>query len=240
MNTVTKNWLALVAFATWCSIVCTPAFAFQTEEVLEKERRDTSRFFEDAHDALSEALDMFDEKGELKESKDIAFYDLAEAMKNNIYEEDKQSATEDELSEKGYINSFNHIAAQAIMTTLFDEKLADYVADTHERKNMPELITGDFTKEQIDDIKFGVVDNYVDIVNNEWGQELGKFLKSKYAIDRSTLWTPELMSKYLNDIQSYFGRVFQIRLNPFTAQDHVSKQFSKKLNHIMDDVSGMW
>ena len=172
--------------------------------------------------------------------KDVAFYDLAEAMKNNIYEEDKQASTEDELSEKGYINSFNHIAAQAIMTTLFDEKLADYVADTHERKNMPELITGDFTKEQLEDIKFGAVDNYVDIVNNEWGQELGKFLKSKYAIDRSTEWTPELMSKYLNDIQSYFGRVFQIRLNAFTAQDHVSRQFSKKLNHIMDAVSGMW
>ncbi len=48
----------------------------QTEEMLEKERRDTSRFFEQAHDSLSEALDMFDEKGELKESKDIAFYDF--------------------------------------------------------------------------------------------------------------------------------------------------------------------
>ncbi len=48
----------------------------QTEEVLEQERRDTSRFFEEAHDSLSEALDMFDQKGGLKESKDIAFYDF--------------------------------------------------------------------------------------------------------------------------------------------------------------------
>lgn len=48
----------------------------QTEEVLERERADTTRFFEDAHDALSEALEMFDEKGELKESKDLAFYDF--------------------------------------------------------------------------------------------------------------------------------------------------------------------
>ena len=48
----------------------------QTQEVLEQERRDTSRFFEQAHDSLSEALDMFDDKGGLKESKDIAFYDF--------------------------------------------------------------------------------------------------------------------------------------------------------------------
>ena len=48
----------------------------QTQEVLEQERRDTSRFFEQAHDSLSEALDMFDKQGELKESDDIAFYDF--------------------------------------------------------------------------------------------------------------------------------------------------------------------
>ena len=52
------------------------ALAAQTEEMLEQERRDTSRFFEQAHDSLSEALDMFDKKGGLKESKDIAFYDF--------------------------------------------------------------------------------------------------------------------------------------------------------------------
>lgn len=48
----------------------------QTEEMLEQERRDTSRFFEEAHESLSDALDMFDAKGGLKESKDIAFYDF--------------------------------------------------------------------------------------------------------------------------------------------------------------------
>lgn len=65
--------MALVAVST---IFAPDAAAFQTEEMLEKERRDTSRFFEEAHESLSEALDMFDAKGGLKESKDIAFYDF--------------------------------------------------------------------------------------------------------------------------------------------------------------------
>ncbi|QEG23666.1 hypothetical protein MFFC18_35670 [Mariniblastus fucicola] len=65
-----------MALVTLSAIFAPPVGAFQTEEMLEKERRDTSRFFEQAHESLSEALDMFDEKGELKESKDIAFYDF--------------------------------------------------------------------------------------------------------------------------------------------------------------------
>jgi len=171
---------------------------------------------------------------------DKAFYDLAESMKNNISKEDQTLATKDELSDKGYVNTFNHIVAQALMTTLFSEALADFVADTHERKNLPELITGDFTEKQRSDIKNGAVDNYVDIINNEWGQELGKLLKLKYNIDRKTIWDSELLANYLNELQSYFGYVFKIRFKPFTSKDEITTRFSLKINRIMDDVSGLW
>ena len=74
LNTI---WTASLTVVFGCLLFAVPqAFALQTEEMLEQERRDTSRFFEEAHDALIEALDMFDEKGGLKESKDIAFYDF--------------------------------------------------------------------------------------------------------------------------------------------------------------------
>lgn len=171
---------------------------------------------------------------------DKAFFDLAETMKNNIYKEDLALASAGELSEKGYINTFNHVIAQALMTSLFSEDLADFVADTHERKTMPELITGNFSKEQLGDIENGVVDNYVDMINNEWGQELGKQLKGKYNLSSDTYWTSELLTNYLNDLQSYFGRVFMLRFNPFTEQDELTIHFANKINRLMDDVSGLW
>lgn len=171
---------------------------------------------------------------------DQAFFDIAEMMMKNIYKADLASATEDELSEKGYINTFNHVVAQGLMTTLFSEKLADFVADTHERKNMPELVTGEFSEDQLKDIKNGVVDNYVDIINNEWGQEVGKRLKQKYKINKETFWTSQLLADYLNEFQSYFSRVFKLRFNPITEKDEITIRFANKINRVMDDVSGMW
>lgn len=168
---------------------------------------------------------------------DIAFYDLAESMLHNINEIDFASMTAEDQSDKGYLNTFNHINAQAIMTTLFSEELADFVADTHERRNMPELITGKFTVEQLADIKNGPVDNYVDIINNEWGQELGKMLKWKYKIDRETIWTPELLANYLNDLQSYYSWNFQMGFKPFKAEDQLVTRFSFKIKSLMESLS---
>lgn len=168
---------------------------------------------------------------------DIAFYDLAKKMLENIEDEDRNNLSEEDQSDKGYINTFNHVNAQSFMTTLFSEELADFVADTHERKNMPELISGRFTEEQLSDIKNGPVDNYVDIINNEWGQELGKMLKKKYNINRSTNWTPQLMSDYLNDLQSYYSWNFQMGFRPFKKDDQIVLRFSNKLQSIMNDLS---
>ncbi len=171
--------------------------------------------------------------------KDVAFYDLAETMMDNIIDVGIVPQDSSDFSEKGYINTFNHINSQALMTTLFSEKLADFIADTHERSTLPELISGAFSKEQLTDIKNGAVDNYVDFVNNEWGQEIGKVLKSKYKINRQTHWTPELLADYLNDIQKYYSEALQIGFDPYSREDEVVVRFSEKLNLVLKNASKM-
>ncbi len=168
--------------------------------------------------------------------KDIAFYDIAEIMMNHIIEVGLTPQDSLDFSEKGYINTFNHVGSQALMTTMFSEKFADFMSDTHERSTLPELITGDFTEKQKNDIKNGAVDNYIDFINNEWGQELGKMLKKKYKINRQTNWTPELLCNYLNDTQNYYSEVLQIAFKPFNPEDEVVMKFSAKINRVMNDI----
>lgn len=170
---------------------------------------------------------------------DIAFYDLAETMLYHIVEDDLMHLSSLELSEKGYLNTFNHINAQTFMTILFSERLADFIADIHELGNLPELVSGAFTAAQIMDLEKGPVDNYVDIVNNEWGQELGKLLKEKYKINKKTVWTTDLLATVLNEIQQYYSWVFQIGFKPFKPSDDLVKRFSSKINQVMKDVSGL-
>lgn len=164
---------------------------------------------------------------------DLAFFDLAKSSVARINTPDLAFRNPQDSTEKGYLNSFNHITAQAFITTCFSEELADFVADTHERYRHPELITGKFTKEQIADLAEGPVDNYVDIVNNEWGQELGKQLKKKYNINDETNWTPELLANYLNDLLSYYSWAFQIGFEPYDPEDEEVLRFSGKLDAVM-------
>ncbi|MEO1263810.1 MAG: hypothetical protein AAFZ15_33695 [Bacteroidota bacterium] len=168
---------------------------------------------------------------------DVAFYDLALAMLHNIVDDDLMEINSEDLSEKGFINTFNHVTNQALMTSLFSERFADFIADTHERTNLKELITGNFTKEQLTDLEYGPVDNYVDIINNEWGQELGKSLKLKHKIDRNTFWSPELLAAYLNDVQSYYSWNFKIGFKPFLPSDKLVIKFSIKINKVMGNMA---
>jgi hypothetical protein len=119
------------------------------------------------------------------------------------------------------------------MTSIFSEDLADFVADVHERHNLPELISGIFTPHQLNDLKDGPVDNYLDLINNEWGQELGKTLRAKYNLCRNTQWTPELLANYLNDIQSYYSWTFWIGFKPFRPDDEMVVRFAGKINKVL-------
>ncbi|UTW63807.1 hypothetical protein KFE98_06610 [bacterium SCSIO 12741] len=161
--------------------------------------------------------------------KDFAFYDLALAHTQNISTPELAYLTARDSSEKGYINSFNHITAQAFITTLYSRKLADFVADLHERYAMPELLTGEFTEDQLSHPDDNPVDNYVDMINNEWGQQLGLDLKKKYSINPATEWTPELLANYLNDLQEFYSWSFQVAFKPFRPDQEIVIRFSQKI-----------
>lgn len=164
---------------------------------------------------------------------DVAFYDLAETALANINTPDLAFRYPADTSEKGYINSFNHITAQAFITSFFSEELADFVADVHERKNMPELVSGEFTPEQLSDPENNPTDNYVDMINNEWGQELGKRLRKQFGISAETHWTPRLLADYLNELQAYYSWAFQIGFRSVQPQDEVVVRFADKINYVM-------
>ncbi len=169
---------------------------------------------------------------------DVAFYDLAEKSVGNINTVDLAFRHPRDSTEKGFLNTFNHITAQAFITSCFSEEMADFIADVHERYHHPDLITGKFTEAKIKDLEEGPVDNYVDLINNECGQELGKQLKEKYNISRDTHWTPELMANYLNDLQGYYSWAFQIGFMPFRPGDEIVVRFSGKINAAMK--MGRW
>ena len=164
---------------------------------------------------------------------DPSFYDLAQTAVKNINTPDLAFMNARDSTEKGYLNSFNHLTAQAFITSCFSEQLADFVGDAHERYYHPELLTGKFSEKQLKDLGEGPVDNYVDLLNNEWGQELGKVLKEKYRISALTNWTPELLTNYLNDLQSYYSWAFQIGFEPISMQDELVVRFSQKLNVVL-------
>ncbi len=167
---------------------------------------------------------------------DVAFYDLAEGSVKNINTPDLAYQTVRDSLEKGYLNTFNHVTAQAIITSFFSEELADFMADVHELHHMPELTTGKFTSEQLRDSINNPLDNYVDLINNEIGQEIGLQLREKYHISPESPTTPELLASYMNDLQSYYMWALKIGMHPFKPTDDLIVRFSNKMNSVFEGV----
>ena len=164
---------------------------------------------------------------------DPAFYDLSALTVKKIIDKEAFVTAKDSGS-KGYLNTFNHITAQALLTSIFSEDIADFIADVHERDNMPELITGVFTSAQLKDPNMNPMDNYVDMINNELGQELGKALKEKYGINENTKWTPKLLAAYLNELQAYYVKSFDIGMQAFDESEVEIKRFTNKVNRLFN------
>lgn len=164
---------------------------------------------------------------------DVAFYDLAEHTVIKIRNKKQAYLSPRDNGEKGYINSFNHVTAQALITIIYDEEVADFIADVHERYNMPGLIQGSFSEQQMNDPNNNPIDNYVDMLNNEWGQKLGEQIKAKYKISRKTNWDPEFLASYLNEIQHFYSWAFDLEMEPFRAEEEVIQLFCNKLNRVL-------
>ena len=169
--------------------------------------------------------------------REVAFYDLALAFSKHINTPEMAYTNAKDSGEKGYINTFNHVVAQSVLTSFFSKELASFLADIHERKNMPELTTGHFTAEQLKDTANYPEDNYADIINNTIGQKLGLVLQKKYKLKRIRQCTPELFANYLNDLQSYLSWSMRIGLKPFRSDDEVVVRFVYKLNRALNSYN---
>jgi hypothetical protein len=167
----------------------------------------------------------------------MTFYDLAEISFRHINTPGLAYQTARDSSEKGYINTFNHTTAQALITSFFSEDLADLIGDLHERSNMPEITCGRFTAGQLADTINSPVDNYVDIINNEIGQQLGLALKAKYRLSPASVCTPQLLAAYLNDLQAYYMGSLEIGMDNYRATDPAVINFSDKINLLL---KGSW
>jgi len=98
---------------------------------------------------------------------------------------------------------------------------------------MPELTTGKFSEEQKTDTINFPVDNYVDLVNNEIGQELGILLSTKYHITRQTIWSKDLLCNFLNDIQDYYSWSFDIGFKAYQPNDKLILRYADKINQVI-------
>ncbi|MDG1725018.1 MAG: hypothetical protein P8I11_04955 [Bacteroidia bacterium] len=163
---------------------------------------------------------------------DVAFYDLAQASMRNVTVTKNSFKTLRDSLEKGYINTFNHITAQALITAIYNEDIAHFIASVHERFHMPHLVSGKFSIIDLTDTVNYPVDNYIDIINNEIGQELGKYLKHKYNINQKTKWTADFTCKFLNEIQDYYAESFDIQIKSYKNNDRLIMRFSKKIEAI--------
>lgn len=164
---------------------------------------------------------------------DVSFYDLALTSFLHINTPNLAYKNSRDTTEKGYINTFNHITAQALITYFFSENLADLIGDLHERNNMPEITSGRFTKNQLKDPINSPEDNYIDIINNEIGQKIGLMLKNKYKLNGNLKCSALLLTTLLNDIQSYYMWALEIGLEPFRPSDEIVNKFSNKINIIL-------
>ncbi len=185
--------------------------------------------------ALEMAYILSRRRADIFGSKDVAFYDLAETSLRHINTPQLAFLSVQDSLEKGYLNTFNHITAQALITSFFSEELADLIGELHERYYMPQLTTGKFSEAQLKDTINNPVDNYVDIINNEIGQKIGNALKKKYQIRANTICTPELLAAYLNDVQCYYSWALGIGMDHFRATDAVITKLSKKINALLKE-----
>jgi len=157
---------------------------------------------------------------------DVAFYDLAEMMLNNMILEQNRNLNSKDFSELGFINTYNHIVAQALITIIYSDAIADSIACYHERIRSDELINP-LDVMELSDVH---IDNYVDMINNEIGQRLGIAISDFLFTQKYEEWNPKILAKVLNLIQSYFSRHFQISFKPFHPEDPQLIKFAHKIN----------
>ncbi len=123
-------------------------------------------------------------------------------------------------------NMLLHVAGQATLTTLYGRNVADLAGDIHER-GQPALITGKISATE----ERQAIDNYSDLVNNLYGQDIGKRLSEKFS--SKTAWTPALTAEFFNAIQSEIAAETGLTFKPFDEKNIKIQKFTNLLNEVM-------
>lgn len=110
----------------------TSTFA-QTEEVEKQEREEVNAFFEKAHSALVEALDMFDKQEQLPGQEDLAFYDFLSRTK-----ESQQEKIEDYLDAAAEALGISNMSERRNKIANMREEISDQrqSLSTYQRKRI--------------------------------------------------------------------------------------------------------
>jgi RHS repeat-associated protein len=124
-------------------------------------------------------------------------------------------------------NMLLHVFGQAVITTIYGRSSADFAGDAHER-DTPGLISG--TIAPADERK--AIDDYTDMVNNLYGQDIGERVGKKLGVSSSTVWTPALTAKYVNAVQAEIASEMGWKMTPFSAKDPEIVKFSALLNEV--------
>jgi hypothetical protein len=155
-----------------------------------------------------------------KNEQKMALGDIAKSFLEN------SSATRGTLE-----NTYLHTLGQGFITILFGEGAANFSGHLHERIQEG-LITGNLSNQEIGQ----AIDNYSDLINNQWGQLWGNEIKAKFGITSGTEWTPELTAGVLNEFQNKLSSSMGINFNKsYSASNDTKKQgFVEKLTEFIN------
>jgi len=159
-----------------------------------------------------------------KNPEGVTLNTVAKAMLGNLKGNASKSAGEQEALK----SMFLHVHGQALITSLWGSQVADISGDIHER-DQEALITGKFEGMSSQQMN-GVIDNYVDLVNNMYGQDLGERLKDQFKITKETKWTDQLTADYFTAVQDYLGETHGLTFKNFDTNSKEVKAFTRLLN----------
>ena len=123
-------------------------------------------------------------------------------------------------------NTYLHVSGQALITILFGKGVANFTGHLHER-SQGSLITGQFAPKEMSQ----AIDNYADLINNQWGQVLGGRINSKFNVSSSTVWDNNLSANVLNEMQGFYGEMMGKTFNStFKPDEKYVKDFTEFMN----------
>ena len=157
-----------------------------------------------------------------KNTSGSAIGHVSDAMLTHV-----KPATKSKAATEGRPNMLLHVFGQAVITTLFGRGAADLAGDIHER-DMASLISGTITPAE----EKGAIDNYADMINNVYGQQLGAQLASSLGVGGGTTWDPALTTQYVNAAQAWIAGEMGWKMSDFKDTDPVIVKFTALLNEV--------